>query len=375
MEIYIGGCLISVFVVIPRFIWKCFKLLSTESINYAKVNRYLDFNKKEFVDSDKENDSIFENIVGELFVAGFAILLSWATILFTIIIFFSKKDKRIRSQQVEKELSKLKTNKVSKHEVEMLLTKVTSIEDNERNERIKQSKLNDPNRIYKEEDGYIWDIQIYPNEFKYDRTFSSTDYLDCTTEYYEYKIDNDGSIKSRLLRNHSRRDTIDTPNFVEDGVVLEQNIIEDCNKSEFCLIDSEEEITSYKKLVEWQSMDNIELKYLLLSKHPHLIKESEVRRLARQEYEDLKLSVIKYLNFFYESRDENKIEIYDTEYGIAIKAINKKMEEFQKILSKFEESQMIKFEDVRHYKSKMYILSKFLDIDNFHPTFNFDKDE
>ncbi len=81
--------------------------------------------------------------------------------------------------------------------------------------------------------------------------------------------------------------------FVKDRVILESEILQN---ERISIYTNEERISGLKKQIEWNPIENNEIRFFVMSKYPALFPDKELKRIIRTELERFKSSVLEFVS-------------------------------------------------------------------------------
>jgi hypothetical protein len=145
-----------------------------------------------------------------------------------------------------------------------------------------------------------------PSVMKYRWYYHSPDYEIQSKEIYQYEIEGT-TVKVRLLER-LMEEPLDKYFEVQDNVILESEIRKRHNNEGIIIRTLDEILTDLTKEIEWQEISTSKQKYFLLSKHPEVFSNFELRKHLRQELERIKQGVSKIMLFV----EKHGLVIYQT---------------------------------------------------------------
>jgi len=118
-------------------------------------------------------------------------------------------------------------------------------------------------------------VQVYRKQGQYLLSWVGT--VGLFDRLHEYKFDSNLNVHQRVLWLRGEGEF-----FIKDNVVMEADI------RHFKRVDADFFVEDSKRMVEWHLCESVETKYLLLSLHPEIVSEFELKKHIRSELESFK---------------------------------------------------------------------------------------
>lgn len=296
METYILGVVVEFIIVLVTIIISITQRFSVKSRNLRKIGLHYNIPLGNY---NYEQPSIF--FLSFHFFNSFVIfpLLSWLAVALDIFAIIKSKLKQAKLPEKIKEIDyKLSNFDLPKEKVKELSNDLAAFlglpeyDENETDE--------DDNILVLDSDDWYVGLTLYKHKHLYEIHSHSPDYDFQSWSLNEYKFDGT-DLLSRTIEDKSEHMGVVEPEYdIKDNVVLESEIRARYNERT-SIGSLDEKIANLKKDVEWTAVKNNRVKYFIMSKHPELFPEFELRKFLRSELERINLGMQKLTKLLEES--------------------------------------------------------------------------
>ncbi len=313
-DIYWSGYIAAFILQVMSLMISLSYIFSTRAKNLKHVGLYYSISQWKFIESKKPWFFwLLFSILFSLFIEPF---LSWINVIFRVYWYIKLINNKISTPEKIKEIQfKLWSRLLNKDEVIGLFKELAEFQGLKGDLWVLWEEFEEDNTlVLQDEDGWYAEIEIFDKINKKFAYYSHTpDYDSEWNNIHEYKIEW-SKVFSRILEEkttHPWEEYYD----VKDWVILESEIIERLKGNKFTFMTSDELITKLKNEIAWNKVENLEMKYYLMSKHPEIISNQEFKTMLRAELERIKLILLKFkklckkFNIEYEYNERDYLEI------------------------------------------------------------------
>jgi hypothetical protein len=304
---YIIGIVIAVIINLIRLLAQLSIYFSIRATNFKKVGLFYNFATGVFSEDKPTTFLLLFSLLDALLITP---LLSWLYVGYALWIWFSSYVNKVKAPEQFNELQfKLATVDLPKEIVEGImaeLKKYYGVSIKNDNTLLTDEEYEDTNILVINPGEYYSELRVMPSVMKYRWYYHSPDYEIQSKEIYQYEIEGT-TVKVRLLER-LMEEPLDKYFEVQDNVILESEIRKRHNNEGIIIRTLDEILTDLTKEIEWQEISTSKQKYFLLSKHPEVFSNFELRKHLRQELERIKQGVSKIMLFV----EKHGLVIYQT---------------------------------------------------------------
>lgn len=294
-EFYLLGFWISLIIGLIKIVISLSVINSRRAANLEKVSLYYHPMSGQFIEKEFSWWSFAWLVVWMLILAPIFSWLSVVSAAYSFVSHHTNKTevpeglKKIHYQIANLNLSKEQMLSLLRESQSFLAPKDSKVAESTLDNLIAEPDIERP-RLDIDNSGFraSWEIDVIHKRIIFDS--KTPDYDVITDAIMEYKIEQ----TNVFIRTLHERERTYTEEYIhiQDNVVIESTIREECKNNRFMKFD--ELIAKYSKEVEWRPVEFHKLKFLILQNHPEVLPSVEFRKYARQELERIKNGRLKF---------------------------------------------------------------------------------
>lgn len=294
-DLYFTGWLLAVGLGFIKMVMGFSMLNSTRARNLKKIGLHFHPFSGQFKDSPASFGGLVFYVI---YLLAIAPIFSWISFISGVWPFISAWTNRVDVPEKIREIQyKIASVDLSKDEVLSLQNEVLTFHGQTPNPVITSNvetesgdDYTDKNILQVGDSEWPAEFEIEPNHKRLIYDARTPDYDSIFHSIHEYRFEN-GSVFMRTIEDSV--DNYGKVSFhIKDNVVLESEIQRQCQENKFFKL--EEQLKRYREQVEWSKVELHQLRFFIMSFHPEVFPPLELRKLARQELERIKIGRAKF---------------------------------------------------------------------------------